>query len=239
MGVGPSLVGSLAHMTATPGTQTLRVRPLRSGDLDFAARLHADGLGHGFFARLGTGFLAAYYETFVASPHAVAFLGLVDGRPAGQVVGPVRNRSHHRWVVRHRGWSLGARLVLALLARPRLLVHFLRTRAGRYVGALGRLLRGGGSGGEGHGGRQGRQGPAAVLSHVCVSAHARGRGLGSALVDAFTDAARQAGATEVLLVTLVGEDGAEEFWSEQGWARRHERTDFEERPITVYARSLP
>lgn len=236
-GVTCAPVGSLGPMPGEPVAAAVAVRPLTPDDVAFAARLHADVLPHGFFAGLGTTFLTAYYGAFVASPHAVALLGLVDGRAAGQVIGPVRNRAHHRWVLRHHGWSLAMRLSVALLARPGLLLHFLRTRTGRYLRALVRFVRRNRGGGPSRGPAPNR-GPAAVLSHLCVRAEARGRGLGSALVEAFLDAARQAGAHEALLVTLVGDDGASGFWAERGWTHRHTRADFEGRPTIVYSRLL-
>lgn len=226
-------------MTATsPLTEHIVVRALAADDVAFAALLHAEALPHGFFARLGLPFLRVYYESFIASPHAEALLAQVDGRRAGVIVGALRNRAHHRWVVRQRWWRLAPRAALALLRRPRLAAHFLRTRSGRYLKAARRLLRASTSAQAGHDEQAGDGHAVAVLSHVSVAADARGRGVGGSLVDAFVAAARDAGVAEVHLVTLADGNGAGAFYARHGWRHCEERTDVEDRRISAYVRSL-
>lgn len=220
-------------MAASPVIERLTVRPLEPAHIRSAARLHAVALPHGFFARLGVAFLRAYYASFAASPHAVGFVAFVEGRPAGVLVGTLRNRAHYRWVMRRRGLRLGARAALALLARPRLAAHFLRTRAGWYRRATARMLRR-----RDHTPPASAGGEPAVLSHVCVAADARGRGVGGALVDAFVRTARDTGATEGMLVTLAGNRGASSFYERAGWTLHDSRTDVEGRPVAVYRRAL-
>ncbi|HVM18486.1 MAG TPA: hypothetical protein VM307_00840, partial [Egibacteraceae bacterium] len=70
------------------------VRPMTHDDVDFAAALHEVALDHGFFGRLGRRFLAAYYESFVASPHAVAYVSESGEGLSGMLVGTVRNGAH-------------------------------------------------------------------------------------------------------------------------------------------------
>lgn len=214
------------------GRPRITCRPLQPGDLSRAARIHAAALPHGFFVELGPAFLAAYYGTFVRSPHAVAYAAVVDGRVVGSLVGTVANRAHYAWVLRHASVRLAARGSVSMLVRPHVAARFLRTRVRRYLRGLRRLGR--------HDGDTagGPQGPVAVLTHVSVDPGARGIGVGGMLVDAFWHAAQAFGADQAMLVTLAGEKGAGRFYAERGWSRHAERVDHDGRPISVYAASL-
>jgi GNAT superfamily N-acetyltransferase len=186
-------------------------RCLTPQDVDRAVDLHRQHLGHEFFARLGVPFMRRYYETFLDSPLGIALSVDFDGRPAGVLVGTMRHRAHHRWVMRHRGGRLAVSGVLALLVRPRLLVHFLRTRLRVYVGGLIRFTR-----------RSGAPRPAspevAVVSHLITDAAFRGRGVGAELTRAFA-AAAQDFASAAELVTLAPPRGAGPFYEQLGWRK--------------------
>jgi GNAT superfamily N-acetyltransferase len=198
----------------------LVVRELNEIDVPFAAALHAGALPHGFFAELGDQFLAAYYRSFIDSPHATALVAALDGQLVGVLVGPLRPGAHRRWIMRQRGARLALIAAAALATRPTALRRFLATRVGRY----GRVLA-----------RQGRVrardrsgAPAvAVLTHVAVLPTWRGQGIGTALVERFVRVARAGGADEVHLVTLSGATGAEAFYRRLGWApaRSHRNAD--------------
>lgn len=204
------------------------IRAADSGDLDFCAALHAETLPHGFFAQLGHRFLRAYLATFVASPHAAALVATAETSPVGMVVGILRPAAHSRWVLRERGARLALLGGVALVARPRLLLRFVRTRLTRYRRALSRRRAADTAGGPTR---------PAVLSHVAVAPGAVGLGLGRRLVDAFVDAAANAGCSEVLLVTLAGEDGAAGFYRSLGWVENGSHSDFDGQPVTAF--SLP
>jgi ribosomal protein S18 acetylase RimI-like enzyme len=223
-------------MTTLTRSAPVQLERLDSARLGFAADLHRAALPHGLFPRLGRRFLRAYYETFAASPHAVARLALVDGTPAGVLVGTTANPPHYRWVVRHRGARLLAAGLLALTVRPRVALDFLRTRSGHYLHALvrlGRRRRGGTPAADERAAAQ-----VAVLTHVAVRADARGCGIGSRLVDDFVAAARAAGADEAHLVTDAQSDGNHAFYRRSGWRHRGDRTDRDGRPISWFTRRL-
>lgn len=184
------------------------IRAAGTDDLDFCAALHAETLPHGFFAELGHRFLRGYLATFVASPHAVALLLTANDAPVGMVVGIFRPRAHARWVSRHRGIRLALLGGMALATRPRLALRFARTRTARYRRAWSRRSTSPATE---------PAGQPAVLSHVAIAPGAQGAGLGAQLVDAFVDAAREAGSPRVVLVTLAGESGAAGFYRHQGW----------------------
>jgi ribosomal protein S18 acetylase RimI-like enzyme len=209
----------------------LVVRAATRRDLRTMARLHRTHLPGGFFARLGRGFLRAYHATFLASPLAVALVVTdpAGTSPAGFLVGTLRNRAHYRWVLRRAGPTLAVRFAAALGCRPRLAWLFLRTRVGRYLRWLGRYPlqrwgnRAGATPASASPPTETGARPVAVLTHVVVDEALRGRGAGRRLVDAFVDAARQAGAAEARLVTDV-DGGAARFYEQLGWAAVEDRS---------------
>lgn len=213
------------------------VRGAAPADCAYLADLHAATLPHGFFVELGARFLRAYHRTFVDGPHARAYIATLGDDRVGGIVGTLDNRTHWRWAVRHRGPVLALAGLLCLCARPAVAVRFVRTRARRYLGAVVRLV----------GGRwrprPGTSAPpphrVAVLTHVCVEPTVQGRGVGGALVDAFLEDARAAGAREVTLVTLAGDDGAGPFYARRGWTYAGAHNDQDGRPLSIYTRTLP
>lgn len=230
---------TLADTGAAYSYDVAVVRPMTAADAAFAAALHESALPHGFFGRLGRPFLQAYYESFIASPHAVAFVADSTAGPAGVLVGTVRNAAHYSWVLRNRGQHLAWRGVIALLARPAQLWLFLRTRVGRYVRGAARLRP--------TPSRNHREAPSmagaafgqpAVLTHVAVSAESRGTGAGGALVAAFLRTAKGARCREAILVTLAGPEGAGPFYRRLGWTLRDTHDDHDGRLLECYRRRL-
>jgi len=197
------------------------VRPMEFADVGVAARLHRSTLSHGLFGDLGQGFLRTYYRTFVASPCAVALVGVLHGRVVGLVVGPIRTPDHYRWVVRRFGLRLAARATLSLLARPRQLVRFVRTRVGRYRRALLRFLLPRDPSATASDGVAPARRDVAVLTHIALAPDAQGNGGGRALAAAFAGRCREQGADEVRLVTA--DDRAAAFYRRTGWEHHDER----------------
>jgi ribosomal protein S18 acetylase RimI-like enzyme len=215
-------------VTLQPGGANLRAA--RIDDLDFCTALHAETLPHGFFAELGHLFLRAYLATFVSSPHAVALLLTVHDAPVGMVVGVLRPQAHRQWVLRRRGFLLAILGTTALATRPRLALRFARTRIAHYRRAWRR-----------------RRNPAttqlagqpAVLSHIAVAPGAEGAGFGRQLVEAFVEAARDAGSQRVVLATLAGKAGAAGFYRKQGWSESEPRLNFDGQSMIIFSLALP
>ena len=229
---------TLAETGAAYRNELAVVRHMTTDDAAWAAELHAEALPHGFFVRLGTRFLTAYYDSFIASPHAVALCTDSSEGPAGMLVGTVRNSVHYSWVLRHRGLRLVGRGIGAMLTSPRVMVLFVRTRLGWYLGGLLRFARRAVTG-------MFRSQPAvsarrqpAVLTHVAVAPEARGTGAGAALVSAFTQAAAAAGCDEAVLVTLAGPAGAGPFYRRLQWTLRDRHDDHDGRLLECYYRRL-
>lgn len=199
------MVPALAHL--------VQVRAMTAADLRFVAHLHRSYLPHGLFPALGPQFLRAYLHTYATSPFGLAYVALFDGAPVGYLVGTVDERAHAEHVIRRQGLRLGVLGLVALLMRPRVAWRFLRTRVRRYMAVGARLVRS-------HAGASPpprSAGGAAELSHVAVSASARGAGVGGALVERFTQDARSSGATAALLLTKAGDGGASGFYERLGW----------------------
>ncbi|MDQ3610761.1 MAG: GNAT family N-acetyltransferase [Actinomycetota bacterium] len=217
------------------------VRPLQDGDLAAAAQMQARELADGFLAQLGPGFLRAYLQTFLDTPGAVAFAAdSADGQFAGFLVGST-TVGHNRVALRRHWKRLLPAGAAALLRRPRLLPPFLRTRAVRYVRAAVTALKPRPAATE-VASEQATEpttaaGPSrpAVLLHVVVGPDERGQGVGAALVQAFVGAAREAGSSRAVLVSIGGE---KDFYLRQGWQRLAARQDDDGRVVVTYGRTL-
>lgn len=208
----------------------VRVLPLGTSDLAWAAGLHAEHLPSGFFAQLGPRFLRRYLATFLLSPVGVAVRVDVDGAPKGFLVG-TSGPGHSGWALRRCWRTLLPAGVLGLLTHPRLLGVFLRTRTRRYVRAAVRATRP----------APASEAPLAVrraaLLHIAVDPRSRGAGAGAALVDAFVAAARTAHCTDARLVTYdVAANGG--FYARLGWEPVQERVDEQGRTATTLGRRL-
>lgn len=183
---------------ADPGAER-EVRALGAGDALATATLHARALPDGFFSQLGVRFLRHYHRTFVDSPHAVALVAAKGDQVEGFLLAILAPAPHGAYVLRRWGIRLAARAALALLARPPLLVLFVRTRMLRYARGLGRRLRPIADAAP----TAAVAGTWAVLSHVAVDGNHRGSGSGGALVQALHDRVASVGAAGVVLLTAV------------------------------------
>lgn len=206
----------------------VKLRPMQRADLPYVVREHRVHFPGGFFARLGPGFLTAYYGSYAFSDGAHAYIAEAQGRTIGFLVGVTDPAAHRRNMLRRHRRSLLLRGLVALSLRPRLAASFLRTRATRY----GRALL-----------RQGvtrapdtREPSArvAVLAHVAVAQAEQSQGAGSALVEQFLKDAASADCELVTLVTLSDPPGAREYYSRRGWQECGEHEDGDKRRLTTF-----
>ncbi|MFE4666045.1 GNAT family N-acetyltransferase [Streptomyces sp. NPDC056716] len=200
-------------------------------DLAFVVDQHLVHFPDGFFARLGRPYLTAYTRTYLTSRHARAYVAESDGVAVGFLVGVIDPVAHRRHVLDEHGRGLALRACAALSVRPRLALHFVRTRLGRYARKLLPRVR------EQHPepapGTSGA-GVSAVLAHVVVSTHLRSYGLGSAFVQRFVQDADAAGCARVCLVTVAGPGGAGRYYERLGWLRTGEHRTPEGRLMLTY-----
>lgn len=217
-------------LVPTPGA--VRPRPLRATDVAFCAALHAETLEHGFFVELGPRFLRRYYAAFLDSPYALGFAATVGGQSLGFLVGTVDARSHARWLVRHRGMTLGLQAIAAMALRPGAALRFLRTRIGRYA-ATWRRHRGARAPSHAQ-----SEAHTAVLTHVAILSGARRLGAGRVLVREFEIEAGRRGAESAFLTTLGGPNGAGPFYASLGWRRSAQLRTADGRHVEEWTRDL-
>lgn len=210
----------------------VRVVPLTGADLEFAVAQHLEHFPHGFFARLGGGFLREYYRCFLSSDGAVALLAVCDDEPVGYLAGTVDPAGHRRELLRRHGRTLAWRATVAMLLRPGLGVHFVRTRARRYLRRL--LLSSAPAAEPPAGGAR-----TAVLSHVAVTPEARSHGVGSALIAEFEARVAAAGVGRITLVTAAGPAGAGDFYLRQGWRIMGEHLTPDGQCLATFSRPVP
>lgn len=205
----------------------VRVVPAREHDLGRTAELHVTELHHGLFPRLGQGFVGRWHRVHHYSAYGVVLVALRAGEVVGFLLGTTDQRRHVSWTIRHHRRELVVAAIRAMLARPGVMVDFLRTRALRYAARL--------TGRDRHDRTvhatatttAGGDGPVAVLEAVVVAPAAQGAGAGRALVDRFLTIVARAGVRRVDLVTKAGPSGAAGFYERSGWQQvgAHEDRD--------------
>lgn len=191
-----------------PPFPQMRVRPMKPDELDFAATQHLRHFPDGFFARLGQHFLEEYYRAFLTSPHARLLVAEDSHGPIGYLAGILRPDAHRAHVLAQHRLPLTIRAASSLARQPSLLLLFLRTRSHIYARKLMRHER---PVATAH-----SEGTPAVLAHVVVDPSRQCQGIGRQLVLALTTAAREAGCTQVILVTEQGA-ASEGFYRHLQW----------------------
>lgn len=205
---------------------TVQLRRMGLQDLSFVTGLHQATFCGGFFVRLGARFLSRYYRTFLDGPLATALVCENEGVTRGYLVGVLDPPEHRRLLLRHHGLPLAVSAFVNLIRRPGLALHFLRTRARRYLRALAKHPRVPTAASEAK--------KVAVLTYVVVDPSARGAGIGYALVRKFLDEAAAVGRSEACLVTVAGPEGAGGFYAAQGWVRVGESRRADGQPLEHY-----
>ncbi len=219
-------------MPETSTSSTPSLRPATRDDLTAIAALHHDELRYGLFPRLGRRFLRHYHACLLDSPEAVSLVVSDQHGLAGFLVGSLDHHGHHDWMLRRRGLRLAAAGVAGLLAHPRTLVLFARTRLRRYVRRLRRVLPSSTT----------ATAPApmdlrlGVLLHVAVAPARRGEGLGRRLTERFVTETSERGVEELQLVTA--DDDAAAFYRRLSWQERQTRRDGDGTTVITFAYEL-
>lgn len=212
----------------------LEVREMAAADTPWSARLHVDALPHGLFPLLGHRFVQRWHLGHLRSPYGVGFVAELDGEAVGMLIGTTDQLGHVRWVLAEDRLPMVVRGVTALLARPRVLWHFVRTRSTRYGR---RMLRRDGAAGRGtrSSSAASTRHRVAVVEAIVVLPQAQRSGAGRALVDALLDAAARAGTAEAELVTKADAEGGSRFYTSLGWDARGEHLDKDGDLVRLFA----
>lgn len=221
----PHLVGA-SYPPGRPGDGPtgVTIRAAVARDCAPAAALHLRVLRSGLFPKLGARFLSRWHQTFVTADHGVA-LTAVEIDPTGHehvvgfLIGATDQERHTAHTITRYRFSLGLIGALALLARPRLLLHFMRTRALRYARRLAAASTSGDrrlstTGPDSDHGAALRVG---VVTAVAVDPGARRSGVGRALLDDFVQECRARGAVRAELVAAAGNTAVTSFYTSSGW----------------------
>ena len=208
------------------------VRPMRSTDLPSVVAEHQESLPDGLYARLGDRFLQTYHSAYLASPGAGGFVAELDAHLVGFITGIVSTAAH-RLAMKEAWPRLAAAAALALLQRPATFrPALLGSAAASCLRHSARLLQpvppsettGAGTG---------------ILTYLAVTATARGRGVGDALLQAFLHEAQLHGCTEVTLATQAGADGVASYYAHRGWTPESVHRTATSRPLQVMAWTYP
>ena len=137
-----------------------------------AARLHCAGLT-GLLSRLGLPAARAFYSGCVMSGSAHALVALDGGALLGHVLGSVHPDRLSGDVLRANPFGVLAGVGYGAVRHPSVLPWLVKHRRGPHEGSYDRA--------------------GAELTYLAVAPDSRGRGIGRDLVDAFTEAMREAG----------------------------------------------
>lgn len=224
------------------------VRAATELDLPDLATMHAGLLPAGLFPKLGERFLRRWQATFLIPPHGIALVATnPQGQPCGFLIGSTNEAAHLRDVLadRRTPLALAALGCVGLLTRPRLAMHFARTRLLPY---LRRMI----------GFYSPRRRPAhtsagtvvtepgvtatsaaiAVLTAVAVTPAGRGAGVGTQLVEHFVRRARGGASATAELAAQAGPDGSGLFYERLGWMAVREQTTTDGDRLVIYQYDL-
>lgn len=179
------------------------LRRARSEDLVAIAKIHGAAFPRSALTRLGVETVRRYYAWLLAGPHDAVFLvHETAGAIEGFVVGGRFARAFGGFVLRNK-----LHLATRVLRHPQLVLSRLGRR--RVTSLLATFRR--------------PTGPAPAPLYRCLSiaVHpaAEGHGVGQALLDGLTEAARASGATRMQLGVDPSNLRAVRFYERLGWTR--------------------
>lgn len=201
---------------------TLVVRVARDTDIEGVVVAHNSAFPGFFLTLLGPRFLAAFYQAFLGDKDALLLVAEgSDRRVTGFLAGVPAPESYFGRLRLTRGTRLGLAALPALARHP--------VRVGKRL--LAAVVY------------RGDRPPGLpdfwLLSSLGVHAEASGMGVGSTLMRRFLDAARQAGARGVYLLTDGSDNAATlRFYGRHGFVVHAERTRPDGRRLLVLTRSF-
>ncbi len=195
------------------------IRGATEQDLNRMASDMIQYLPDGLFPHLGKHFVRRWMKTFLTEQHGVALVAVTnEGQYAGFLIGSTNQIRHVSDVLANQKWVLLFSGLAALAIRPRVLLHFLYTRARPYARRLlGRTTTNPISS------SSGSDVSPAVITSLVVLPTMRREGFGRLLVDEFLKRAAAAQAPLAELATTAGEDGAGKFYEQLRWRRVKQR----------------
>ena len=186
-----------------------------SGDVAASALLHRRILDMEFLSRLGPSFMRAYYRAWLGAPDAITLVAVgPSGAVVGVLLGATNPANHVRAMVRRDGVRIAGELATYALIHPRVAKDLVVTRGWRYARGVSRMVVARLSP---RSSTPSESGPVVgEITHVLVDNALQGRGIGRALLEAATSAARTAHVEELVLVTPP-DLAARHFYERLGW----------------------
>lgn len=199
------------------GERCFFIRTAATCDLSATARLHAAYLPIGFFPRLGPRFLSRWHAAFLDSPHAIGLVAVERDRQGdedviGFLVGTSDQPAFRTELLHCHRFALARYGVLALAARPRVLVDFFRSRAASYATRLWSRPTPAADDPQAAGRER-----AGELTAIAVSERFRSSGVGRRLTDTYLSRCAAMGVPWVELATATEPDTAVRFYERTGW----------------------
>lgn len=178
------------------------VTPITAHHVPYLARIHLDAFPGSESTLLGRRYARAFVAWFAGRGDAIALVAVVGAAPVGYVFGaePERLRQLYR--------SLLPVVLRCGLLRPWVVAHAeVRAMAVRRA----HMLVGGSAAAADH------TGPRMVLKTIAVADEWRRGGIGTRLLEAFTDEARRRGMRTLTLSVLRGNPSARALYERHGW----------------------
>lgn len=209
------------------------IEALSDSTVKQTAAMHEQLLPNGLFPALGQRFIRHWHRTFTASPHAIGLIASEsDGTCCGFLIGTLDQSQYTSEALRRHGPRLAGLGAAALLLRPRLGLHFARTRGALY---LRRLTVERVRSQEPH--PQTPAGGVAVLHAIVILPSARGQGIGLALLRRF-EAELMASQVSTLQLVTHEDGGACDFYRKAGYLETDRRMNRDGEAIVQFDRHL-
>jgi ribosomal protein S18 acetylase RimI-like enzyme len=199
----------------------MSVTRANTADVPGIVNVHREAFPEFFLTTLGERFLRRFYRALVSDEAALCFVGHIQGKVCGFVVGPLEPAGFFRKLLLREGVGFILDAIPALLRRPWFVAR--------------RLWRGAGYRGE----TPPLRARAVLVSSIAVSPAATGSGIAIELLAAFCEAAQQRGASCVYLLTDRDYNvAANRFYTKAGFVVETEIARSDGRAMNRYVRDL-
>ena len=172
------------------------IRQMETRDMEAVTRLHFEALKIGFLSTLGEDFLEIIYEGITASDMGVIFVYEEDEKVAGFIAGSMDTQKLFKEVYRRKLPRLAGNLAFKVIRQPGIVRNLMRSS--RYPGMAGDSV------------------PAELLS-IAVVEDFRGKGIGSALVEALTKYFKEREVSTFKVSVDQRLEGADKFYEKLGF----------------------
>lgn len=188
------------------------IRQMETRDMEAVTQLHSEALRIGFLSTLGEDFLGIIYEGITASDLGIIFVYEEDEKVTGYIAGSMDTQRLFREIYRRKLPRLAGNLAFKVVRQPGIIRNLVRSS--RYPGMAGDSV------------------PAELLS-IAVVEDARGKGIGSALVEALIEYFRKHGVDRFKVSVDQRLPGVDKFYESLGFELSN-TIDIYEKKMDIY-----